>query len=411
MAKRKQDLTKIDQVIDALLEDGVDSNDLFGQDGLLKQLTKKMTERMLEAEMTDHLGYEKHASEGHNNGNSRNGTSTKILKGDKGNISIDIPRDRDGGFEPKLIRKYQTRWPDFDEKIISMYGRGMTTRDIQGHIEDMYGVEISPDLISQITDSVMDEVRAWQSRPVDAVYPIVFLDALFVKVRDSGSIKNKAVYLALGINMHGDKELLGLWIEQSEGAKFWLSVLTELKNRGLKDIFIACCDGLSGFPDAIETAYPKTTVQLCIVHMVRNSLTYVSWKDRKEVARDLKAIYQAKTLEQAEMNLEIFAGIWDSKYPTISRLWRKHWDYLTPFFAFPEDIRKVIYTTNAIESMNRGLRKIIKTRGAFPADEAVSKLLYLAIRNLSKRWTRPLVHWTAAVNQFVIMYEERVPMT
>ena len=409
MAKRKQEPSKIDRVIDALLEDGADADDLFGQDGLLKQLTKKMAERMLEAEMTDHLGYEKHALEGHNNGNSRNGNSTKTLKGEKGNITIDIPRDRAGGFEPKLIRKYQTRWPDFDEKIISMYGRGMTTRDIQGHIEDMYGVEISPDLISQITDSVMDEVHAWQSRSLDEVYPIVFLDALFVKVRDSGSIKNKAVYLALGINMHGDKELLGLWIEQSEGAKFWLSVLTELKNRGLKDIFIACCDGLSGFPDAIETVYPKTTVQLCIVHMVRNSLTYVSWKDRKEVARDLKAIYQAKTLEQAEMNLEIFAEIWDEKYATISRLWRKHWDYLTPFFAFPEDIRKVIYTTNAIESMNRGLRKIIKNRGAFPSDDAVSKLLYLAIRNLSKRWTRPLVHWTAAINQFVIMYEDRVP--
>lgn len=411
MAKRKQETSKIDQVIDALLEDGADADDLFGQDGLLKQLTKRMAERMLEAEMTDHLGYEKHACEGHNNGNSRNGKSTKMLKGDKGNISIDIPRDRDGGFEPKLIRKYQTRWPDFDEKIISMYGRGMTTREIQGHIEDMYGVEISPDLISQITDSVLDEVRAWQSRPVDPVYPIVFLDALFVKVRDAGSIKNKAVYLALGINMHGDKELLGLWIEQSEGAKFWLQVLTELKNRGLQDILIACCDGLSGFPEAIETVYPKTTVQLCIVHMVRNSLTYVSWKDRKEVAKDLKAIYQAKTIDQAEMNLEIFAEIWDPKYPTISRLWRKHWDYLTPFFAFPEDIRKVMYTTNAIESMNRGLRKIIKTRGAFPSDDAVKKLLYLAIGNLSKRWTRPLVHWTAAINQFVIMYEDRVPMT
>ena len=409
VAKRKQEPSKIDQVIDALLEDGVDADDLFGQDGLLKQLTKKMAERMLEAEMTDHLGYEKHALSGHNNGNSRNGTSSKTLKGEKGHIDLDIPRDRDGEFAPKLIRKYQTRWPDFDEKIISMYGRGMTTRDIKGHIQDMYGVEISADLVSQITDSVLDEVRVWQSRPVDPVYPIVFLDALFVKVRDAGRIRNKAVYLALGINMHGDKELLGLWIEQSEGAKFWLSVLTELKNRGLQDIFIACCDGLSGFPEAIETVYLKAQVQLCIVHMVRNSLTYVSWKDRKEVARDLKAIYQAATFEQAEMNLEIFASIWDTKYPTISRLWRKHWDHLTPFFAFPEDIRKVIYTTNAIESLNRGLRKIIKTRGAFPSDDAVSKLLYLALGNLSKRWARPIVHWTAAINQFVIMYEDRVP--
>ena len=294
-------------------------------------------------------------------------------------------------------------------KIISMYGRGMTTRDIQGHIEDIYGTAISPDLISQITDRVMDAVRGWLSRPLDPVYSIVFLDALFVKVRDAGPIRNKAVYLALGINMHGDKELLGLWIEQSEGAKFWVSVLTELKNRGLQDIFVAGCDGLSGFPEAIETAYPKTRVQLCIVHMMRNSLTYVSWKESKEVARDLKAIYQAGTFEQAQINLEIFASIWDAKYPTISRLWRKHWDHLTPFFAFPEDIRKVIYTTNAIESLNRGLRNIIKTRGAFPSDDAVSKLLYLALGNLSKRWTRPILQWTAAINQFVIMYEDRVP--
>ncbi len=243
------------------------------------------------------------------------------------------------------------------------------------------------------------------------MYPILFLDALFVKVRDVGTIQNKAIYLALGVNMHGDKELLGLWIEKSEGARFWLQVLTELKKRGLQDIFIACCDGLTGFPDAIETVYPKTQVQICIVHMVRNSLTYVSWKDRKQVAQDLKTIYKAATIEQAEVNLEIFAQVWDQKYPTISRLWRKHWDYLTPFFAFPEEIRKVIYTTNAIESMNRGLRKIIKTRGAFPSDNAVKKLLYLALLNLSKKWTRPLVHWTAAINQFVIMYEERVPIS
>jgi putative transposase len=411
MAKRKQAPSKIDQLVDALLEDGADTDDLFGQDGLLKQLTKKMAERMLEAEMTDHLGYEKHASSGHNNGNSRNGISTKTLKGEKGHIDIEIPRDRAGDFDPKLIRKYQTRWPDFDDKIVSMYGRGMTTRDIQGHIEDMYGVTISPELVSKITDCVLDEAVAWQSRPLDAVYPILFLDALFVKVRDAGTIQNKAIYLALGVNMHGDKELLGLWIEKSEGARFWLQVLTELKNRGLQDIFIACCDGLTGFPDAIETVYPKTQVQLCIVHMVRNSLTYVSWKDRKQVAQDLKTIYKAATIEQAEVNLEIFAQVWDQKYPTISRLWRKHWDYLTPFFAFPEEIRKVIYTTNAIESMNRGLRKIIKTRGAFPSDNAVKKLLYLALLNLSKKWTRPLVHWTAAINQFVIMYEERVPIS
>ena len=310
-----------------------------------------------------------------------------------------------------MIRKYQTRWPDFDDKIISMYARGMSTRDIQGHIEDLYGVSISPELVSRITDAVTDEALAWQSRPLDPVYPILFLDALFVKIRDSGTIRNKAVYLALGVNLRGDKELLGLWIEQNEGAKFWLHVLTELKNRGVGDIFIACCDGLSGFPQAIETVYPRTQVQLCIVHMVRNSLTYVSWKDRKQVAGDLRAIYQAATLEQAETALDRFAGRWDDRYPSISKLWRRHWDHLTPFFAFPKEIRKVIYTTNAIESMNRGLRKIIKTKGAFPTDEAVRKLLYLALLNLSRRWTRPLVHWTAAINQFIIMYEDRVPIT
>ena len=268
-----------------------------------------------------------------------------------------------------------------------------------------------PELVSRITDAVTDEALAWQSRPLDPVYPILFLDALFVKIRDSGTIRNKAVYLALGVNLRGDKELLGLWIEQNEGAKFWLHVLTELKNRGVGDIFIACCDGLSGFPQAIETVYPKAQVQLCIVHMVRNSLTYVSWKHRKQVAKDLRAIYQAATLEQAEAALDRFAEHWDKQYPTISRLWRRHWDHLTPFFAFPQEIRKVIYTTNAIESMNRGLRKIIKTRGAFPTDEAARKLLYLALLNLSRRWTRPLVHWTAAINQFIIMYEDRVPIT
>ena len=270
------------------MEDGVDAEDLFGEDGLLKRMKKRMAERILEAELTDHLGYEKHAPDGRNRGNSRNGKTTKTLKDDKGDLPVEIPRDREGSFDPKLIRKYQTRWPDFDDKIISMYARGMSTRDIQGHIEDLYGVSISPELVSRITDAVTDEALAWQSRPLDPVYPILFLDALFVKVRDSGSVRNKAVYLALGVNLHGDKELLGLWIEQNEGAKFWLHVLTELKNRGVADIFIACCDGLTGFPQAIETVYPRTQVQLCIVHMVRNSLTYVSWKDRKMVAKDLE---------------------------------------------------------------------------------------------------------------------------
>jgi putative transposase len=411
MARRKQEPSKMDVLIDELLKDGVDAEDLFGQDGLLKQLKKRMAERILETELTDHLGYEKDAPEGRGSGNSRNGKTTKTLKDEKGEVPIDIPRDREGSFDPKLIRKYQTRWPDFDDKIISMYARGMTTREIQGHIEDLYGVAISPELVSRITDSVVDEAAAWQSRPLDAVYPVLFLDALFVKVRDAGTVQNKAVYLALGINMKGDKELLGLWIEKNEGAKFWLQVLTELPGRGLQDVFVACCDGLTGFPDAIETVFPRTQVQLCIVHMVRNSLKYVSWKDRRAVAKDLRAIYTATTAEEALANLDQFAGTWDEKYASISILWRRRWDNLTPFFAFPADIRKVIYTTNAIESMNRGLRKIIKTRGAFPSDQAVRKLLYLALQNLSKKWTRPIHHWSAAINRFVIMYEERVPIT
>jgi len=410
MARDKKSPGKIDRLLDELMEDGVDAEDLFGEDGLLKRMKKRMAERILETELTDHLGYAKHAPDGRNHGNSRNGKTTKTLKDQTGDLPVDIPRDREGSFDPKLIRKYQTRWPDSGDKIISMYARGMSTRDIQGHVEDLYGVAISPELVSRITDTVTDEVTAWQSRPLDEVYPILFLDALFIKIRDSGSIRNKAVYLALGVNLAGDKELLGLWIEQNEGAKFWLNVLTELKNRGVADIFIACCDGLSGFPQAIETVYPRTQVQLCIVHMVRNSLTYVSWKDRKQVAQDLRAIYQASTGEQAEAALDRFAERWDERYPSISKTWRRNWDHVSPFFAFPQEIRKVIYTTNAIESMNRGLRKIIKTRGAFPTDEAARKLLYLALLNLSRRWTRPLANWTAAINQFIIMYEDRVPM-
>ena len=411
MARDRKTPSKIDRLLDELMEDGVDAEDLFGEDGLLKRMKKRMAERILEAELTEHLGYEKHAPDGRNRGNSRNGKTTKTLKDGRGDLPVEIPRDREGSFDPKLIRKYQTRWPDFDDKIISMYARGMSTRDIQGHVEDLYGVAISPELVSRVTDTVADEVTAWQSRPLDEVYPILFLDALFVKIRDSGSIRNKAVYLALGVNLNGDKELLGLWIEQNEGAKFWLNVLTELKNRGVNDVFIACCDGLTGFPQAIETVYPRAQVQLCIVHMVRNSLTYVSWKDRKQVAKDLRTIYQATTAEQAEAALDRFAERWDERYATISKLWRRNWGHLTPFFAFPQEIRKVIYTTNAIESMNRGLRKIIKTRGAFPTDEAARKLLYLALLNLSRRWTRPIANWKAAINQFVIMYEDRVPIT
>ena len=398
-----------DKLIDELLKEYQTSEDFFGKDGLLKQLTKDLVERILQAEMTDHLGYEKHASDGRGSGNSRNGTRRKTLKGDQGVLPLEVPRDRNGDFEPQLIPNGQSRIPGFDDKIISLYARGMTAREIQGHLEELYGVEVSPALISTITDVVLDDVKAWQSRPLDAIYPILYLDALQVKIRDEGTVSNKAVYLALGINMDGEKELLGLWISQTEGAKFWLGILNELKNRGVQDIFIACVDGLTGFPEAIETVYPQTQVQPCIVHMVRNSLKFVSWKQRKAVATDLKAIYKAATIEEAELALDTFAETWDNQYPTISRQWREKWEPLTGFFAYPEEIRKVVYTTNAIESLNSSLRKIIKHRRVFPNDEAATKLIYLAVQNISKKWTMPIQNWKAALNQFAILFENRVP--
>jgi len=401
-------MTKKDDLIDELLNGVKNPDDLFGPKGLLKQLTKSLVERSLEAELTDHLGYDKHSPVGKTKDNSRNGHSPKTLKGDMGEIPIEVPRDREGSFEPQMIKKHQTRFDGFDEKIIAMYARGMTTRDIQAQLEEIYGVEVSPSLVSRVTDEVMEEVKEWQNRPLDPLYPIVFLDALRVKGRDEGHIHNQAVYLAIGINMDGLKDVLGMWIAKTEGAKFWLSVLTELKNRGLKDIFIASVDGLKGFPDAIESVYPDTQVQLCIVHMIRHSLKYVSWKQRKEMAEDLKTIYKADTVETAEKNLEIFAEKWDSTHPTVSRSWRNNWERLIPYFAYPKEIRKVIYTTNTIEALNRSLRKVTKNRGAFPNNDAVFKILYLALRNASKKWTMPIQHWKTAMNHFAILFEDRM---
>jgi putative transposase len=398
------------ELLDELLKDCKTPEDLLGKNGVLKQLTKDLMERMLEAEMTDHLGYDKHALEGRGSGNSRNGTSAKTIQGDHGEVPLDVPRDRNGDFEPQVIPKGQRRLPGFDEKVISMYARGMTTREIQGHLHELYGVEVSSTLISNITDAVLEEVTAWQRRPLGSVYPILYLDALQVKVKDQGAIRNKAIYLALGVGLTGEKELLGLWVSQTEGAKFWLQVLTELRNRGVSDIIIACVDGLTGFPEAIETAFPKTQVQLCIVHQVRNSLSYVSYKDRKAVAADMKKIYKSATLEEAEQHLASLGQTWNARYPTIHRSWDKHWEQLTAFFAFPPEIRKVIYTTNAIESLNSSMRKILKTRRAFPTDEAATKLMYLALQNIAKRWTRPVKDWKKALNQFAIMYEDRVPL-
>lgn len=398
------------ELLDSLLANYQKPEDLIGENGLLKQLTKLLVERALDAEMTQHLGHGKHETVANPAGNTRNGKSKKTLKGDFGELPIEIPRDRQGSFEPQLIPKHQTRWSGFDDKILSLYARGMTVREIQQHLEEMYGTEISPTLISSVTDAVVEEVKAWQGRPLDALYPIVYLDCIHVKVRDAGAVRVKAVYLAIGINLSGEKEVLGLWIAQTEGAKFWLQVVTELRNRGVLDIFIACVDGLKGFPEAIEAVYPKTAVQLCIVHLVRHSLNYVSWKMRAEVAEDLKAIYSCSTVDEAEQRLGVFEEKWNHAYPPIGQSWRRNWSRITPFFDYPPEIRKVIYTTNAIESVNMSLRKLTKNRGSFPSDEALIKLFYLALRNISQRWTLPIRDWKAALTRFTIQFEDRMPI-
>jgi putative transposase len=397
-------------LIDQLLANYKSPEDVLGENGLLKQFTKAVLERAMQAELTHHLGYEKHDSKAHNNGNSRNGKSKKTLKGEFGTLPIEVPRDRQSTFEPKIVPKGQTRFDGFDDLIVSLYARGMTTREIKQHLEEIYRVEVSPSLISTVTDAVIDEVRAWHSRPLDAIYPILYLDCIMVKIRDGGHILNKAIYLVIGVNLEGIKEVLGMWVAQTEGAKFWLSVLTELQNRGVADIYIACVDGLKGLPEAIETVFPRTEVQLCIVHLVRQSLNYVNWKQRKEVASDLRLIYSAATREQAEVRLEEFGEKWDSSYPTIRPAWRRNWERIVPFLAYPEEIRRVIYTTNAIESINRGLRKIIKNRGSFPSDESAMKLLYLALGNISQKWTKPIKEWKAALNRFAIVFEGRLPI-
>jgi putative transposase len=396
-------------VLDALMKDYKNPEDLIGETGLLKQLTKQLLERAMQAEMTDHLGYEKNATATKKTTNSRNGSYQKRIKGEFGNLDVTVPRDRDATFEPVILPKGQSRFTGFDDKIIALYARGMTTRDIQAHLEEMYGVEVSPTLVSQVTRAVQEEITLWQNRPLDEIYPIVYLDAIRVKVRQDGRVINKAVYLAIGVNLDGLKEVLGIWTAETEGAKFWLQVVTELQNRGVKDIFIACVDGLKGFPEAIESVFPDTQIQLCLVHMVRHSLNYVSWKQRKAVAEDLKATYQAPTIEQAEIAMEEFAVKWDDTHPTISRSWRRNWERLTPLFSYPADIRKAIYTTNAIESVNMSLRKVTKNRGSFPNDEAMIKLLFLALQNIEKKWTMPIRNWKSALNQFTIIFGDRMP--
>lgn len=394
-------------LIDKLLEGYQKPEDLIGENGLLKQLTKALVEKALNAELTHHLGYEKNDPDGRGSGNSRNGRSRKKLTGDFGEIELEVPRDREGEFEPKIVGKHQRRFDGFDDKILSMYARGMTTREIQGHLKEIYGVEISPSLISEVTDAVWEEVQAWQSRPLEVLYPILYLDALFVKMRHEGRVENRAVYLAVGIGMEGRKEVLGLWTGDTEGSKFWMTILTELRNRGVKDVFIACVDGLKGFPEAIEAVFPKALVQLCIVHLVRNSLKYVGWRQRKAVVSDLKAVYAAATAEAAEQELVHFGEKWDKQFGSIRPLWERNWQRIIPFFAFPADIRKIIYTTNAVESLNMSLRKIIKMRGSFPSEQAAMKLLYMALRNVSVRWDTTK-NWPAAINQFALLWDDRI---
>ncbi|WP_145590231.1 IS256 family transposase [Yersinia aleksiciae] len=371
-----------------------------------RMLTKLTVETALNAELTEHLGHEKNAPK--SGSNTRNGYSSKTLLCDDGEIELSTPRDRENTFEPQLIKKNQTRITQMDSQILSLYAKGMTTREIVATFKEMYDADVSPTLISKVTDAVKEQVTEWQNRPLDTLYPIVYLDCIVVKVRHNGSVINKAVFLALGINTEGQKELLGMWLAENEGAKFWLSVLTELKNRGLQDILIACVDGLKGFPDAINSVYPQTHIQLCIIHMVRNSLKYVSWKDYKAVTSGLKMVYQAPTEEAALMALDKFAEVWDDKYPQINKSWRVHWENLNTFFGYPPDIRKAIYTTNAIESLNSVIRQAIKKRKVFPTDDSVRKVIYLAIRDASKKWSMPIQNWRLAMSRFIIEFGDRL---
>ena len=410
MAKgKKKAKSRADQLLDELLSECKSPEEILGANGLVQQLTKRAIERALAGELTTHLGYPAHERADRPRENTRNGSSAKSLATEHGAVAIEIPRDRAGSFEPQIVPKGERRLKRIDEQILALYSRGMTTRDIQAHLLEIYGTEVSATLISNVTAEVHAEVQAWQSRPLEPLYPIVYFDALFVKTRQSGASTSRAVYLALAINMDGRKELLGLWITESEGASIWLSVLTELQNRGMRDCLIACVDGLNGFEQAIETVFPRTCLQLCIVHQVRNSLRQTSWKHRKALAADLRRIYNAPSVKAAEEELELFAERWDEVYPRISQSWRRHWSKLITLFDYPPEIRKVIYTTNAVESLNYSLRRVLNNRGAFPDDDSVRKLLYLAINKASKKWTMPLHNWLAALNRFMIMFPNRLP--
>ena len=397
-----------DELVDELLAGARTAEEIAGPDGLLGQLTRRLLERALRAEITEHLGYEHgHAPPG-GAGNSRNGAPPKTVLTDQGPVRVRSPRDRAGTFEPKIVGKRQTRWVGFDERVIALYARGLTVREIQGHLAEIYGTEVSPDLISKITDAVLDDVRAWQTRPLEALYAIVYLDCLVVKIRDGQAVRNHACYLAIGVNLDGERDVLGIWFQRTEGAKFWLQVLTDLKQRGVADVLVCCVDGLTGFPDAIEAVFPQTWVQTCLVHLVRSSLRFVPYKDKKRVAADLKKIYTATDHDAAADELARFAEQWDHRYPTISRSWLEHWERIIPFLAFPPDLRRAIYTTNTIEALNRQVRKIIKTRGQFPTEDAARKLIYLAITRAQTKWRRAY-NWNAAMAAFKIHFGDRIP--
>src|SRR4249919_3761566 len=397
---RRKEPTIPNELLDQLLAGG-DASAAFDQGGLLDSLKKALTERALNAEMDHHLASDD------STGNTRNGYGRKTVMTDTGKLQLDVPRDREASFDPQLIPKYQRRFPGFDEKIVSMYARGMSTREITGHLQELYGIEVSPDLISTVTDAVLDEVAAWQQRPLDAVYPLVFFDAIRVKIRDEGMVRNKAIHIALGVRADGGKEVLGLWLEQNEGAKFWLRVMNELKNRGVEDILLAVVDGLKGFPDAITAVFPDATVQTCIVHLLRNSMEFVSWKDRKGLATALKDIYRAVDADAAEKALTAFeAGPWGQRYPAIGQSWRRAWGEVIPFFAFPEEVRRIVYTTNAIEALNSKLRRAVRARGHFPSDDAATKLLFLVLNRSEKEWIMPPREWCMAKAQFAVLFGE-----
>jgi putative transposase len=397
-----------DQVIDELLAGARTEEEIVGPGGLLADLTRRLVERAMSAELTEHLGYERHQEPPGGAGNTRNGSMPKTLATEHGPVRIKTPRDRKGTFEPQLVRKGQRRFAGFDDKILALYARGLSTRDIEAHLAEIYGVTVGRDLISRITDAVMDDVRAWQQRPLDDVYPVIFLDCLVVKIREGGAVQRRACYLALGVTVEGERDVLGLWFQESEGAKFWMQVLAELKQRGVRDILICCVDGLKGFPEAIEAIFPQTVVQTCVVHLIRHSLKYVPRREREQVARDLKPIYTAVDADTAQQALEAFDEKWGKRFPVITQAWLNAWEYVIPFLAFPPEVRRVIYTTNAIEALNRQLRKAIKTKGHFPNEEAARKLIYLAVTNAVPAWTRTR-NWTTALLAFKIHFGERLP--